>query len=136
MVAPAVTVTEAGTFEAPTIVDQGTLAVGSRQSLSLYGAVEINNGVGVEVGANGSLSVTGALTGGGTAQLDAGASLSVTQGSASTADTVEFAGPGGSLTLDSSDLNASGAFVPAIRPKMRCFVRPCIVDPPTASPTA
>jgi len=87
-----VTTTDDGSFSAPSIVDEGTIAVVASQSLSLQGA----------------------LSGGGQVRIGAGSSLQVTDAAASSAtNTIDFTGAG-TLTLDPTDLNATGAFAPVI----------------------
>ena len=81
------TVTEAGTFEAQTIIDNGTLVVAPGASLTLNGA----------------------LAGSGTASIDAGSTLTVS-GGASATDTIAFAGAGGTLDL-SGPLGYAGSHI-------------------------
>ena len=70
-------VTESGTFYAPTIVDNGALTVAAGESLYLYGA----------------------LAGSGSVSIDAGSTLTLSGASASGTDTIAFAGAGGTLKL-------------------------------------
>ena len=70
-------VTESGTFYAPTIVDNGALTVAAGETLYMEGAL------------GGSGSVT----------IDAGSTLTVYGASASGTDTIAFAGAGGTLEL-------------------------------------
>jgi hypothetical protein len=79
------TVTEAGSFSAPTIADNGALAVASNQTLTL----------------------SGALTGAGTASIGAGSTLNCAANVAAS-PTLDFAGTGGTLDL-SNPLGYQGA---------------------------
>ena len=105
------TVTEAGSFNAPTIVDDGTLKVGSNQSLSLDGALEVDDAV--EVGAGATLS-TDAITGAGTVTIDSGGTLKISGDASGSNLPIVFNGLGSVLQLDTTDLNASNALAPTI----------------------
>ncbi|MGD0864719.1 MAG: hypothetical protein ABSA49_04085 [Rhizomicrobium sp.] len=72
-----VSVTETGSFTAPTIVDNGTLTVASNESLTL----------------------TGAIAGSGTLSIAAGSTLSLDSGSVAATDMFAFVGSGGTLSL-------------------------------------
>jgi fibronectin-binding autotransporter adhesin len=87
-----ISVTESGSFTAPTIVDNGTLTAASNESLTL----------------------TGAITGSGTLSIAAGAILNIDQDTNGSAVKIAFSGAGGLLALNANDLNASNEFVPTI----------------------
>ena len=107
------TVTEAGSFTAPTIVDKGTLKVGADQSLTDNGTLEVDGSV--VIGAGATLYQLGALTGSGKVTIGAGSRLEVSSDATGSGSVqIAFSGAGGRLALDASDLNASNAFVPAI----------------------
>jgi hypothetical protein len=72
-----VSVTESGSFSAPTIVDNGTLTATSNESLTLYGAI----------------------AGSGTLSIAAGSTLSLDSGSVAATDMFAFVGSGGTLSL-------------------------------------
>ena len=127
------TVTEQGSFYAPTIVNKGTLNIGASQSLTVSGVLEADGNVSigaggtlthngaltgagnVTIGANGMFTQSGAMTGSGTVTIDAGAKLTISSDSSGTAIPIAFAGAGGQLAIDSyTDLNASNVFAPTI----------------------
>ena len=106
------TVTEAGSFYAPTIVDKGALKVGAGQSLYDYGTLEVDGSV--VIGAGAKLAQAGALTGSGKVTIGAGSSLGVSSDLNGSAVQIAFSGAGGTLGLDTSDLNASNVFAPTV----------------------
>ena len=93
-----VSFTESGYFQAPVIVDNGTMTVAPNTKLTLYGTS--NRG----------------LTGTGTLNIDQGSSLTLYNVDPGTSDqvTINFAQPGGQLWLPSGDFDALGNFKPAI----------------------
>ena len=107
-----VSVTEAGSLEAPLIVDKGTLAAGAGQFLVISGKLELDGTL--SVGAGGLLDQFGPVTGGGKATIGAGASLGLIGDDTGSAIGIAFTGPGGQLALDTSDIGTSGQFAPAI----------------------
>jgi hypothetical protein len=77
---------------APSIIDNGAIAVTAGESLTLDGG----------------------LAGSGQVDIGAGANLSVEGVEAASQNTIDFTGAGGVLTIPGSALNASEGFVPAI----------------------
>ena len=123
------TVTEAGTFYAPTIVNKGTLNIGASQSLYVSGVLEADGNVTigaggtlthngaltgagkVTIGSNGVFTQSGAMTGSGKVTIDAGAKLTISYNSSGTAIPIAFPGAGGSwrstVTLTSTPRTCS-----------------------------
>ena len=83
---------EPSCLTAPSIVDDGAIAVTAGESLTLDGG----------------------LAGSGQVDIGAGANLSVEGVDAASQNTIDFTGAGGVLTIPGSALNASGAFLPMI----------------------
>ena len=77
---------------APSIIDNGAIAVTAGESLTLDGG----------------------LTGSGQVDIGAGANLSVEGVETASQNTIDFTGAGGVLTIPGSALNASEGFVPVI----------------------
>ena len=106
------TVTEAGSFTAPTIVDKGTLKVAPGERLTRRrdagGRRERGHRRGSDVGPSGRAD--GRRQGDHRRRFEPGP-LSDANGSGVQ---IAFSGAGGTLGLDTSDLNASSVFVPTI----------------------
>ena len=83
---------EPSCLTAPSIVDDGAIAVTAGESLTLDGG----------------------LAGSGQVDIGAGANLSVEGVDPASQNTIDFTGAGGVLTIPGSALNASGAFLPMI----------------------
>ena len=89
------TLTDGGSINAPTIVDDGTIEAGPGESLSLDGSGSGLSGDGsVVIGADAALTIAAVLQ---TSQ-----------------NTIEFVGEGGTLTLSKTSLTADLAFTPTI----------------------
>ena len=86
-----VTASNGAYFQAPSIVDNGVIDV-----------------------TGGSFDLYGNLTGSGAVDIDSGANAIITGVDGASANTVAFTGINGTLTVNSSALNASQAFTPAV----------------------
>ena len=89
-------VTEWGSFSAPTIDDEGTITVADGETLSITGA--LSGGGSIEVRPDATLALNGELSLAGTIKLDAGATLTVDSASPASATTIAFTQDGWTST--------------------------------------